>query len=1057
MPQVRFDAVPSEAPALVAALQASFAQQRHAYAALAADFLASREGALSDASVSNCRLGSLDLGFSNKDLQELLGHRVELASLSSLLAQLGSGDARRITALLQGQLLPSDKLLCYTDGSFRGPKPGDAGHLGWACAFFRADIPGSTFFDSCLGVASGGPLPYVFETADPPCAFTAECMALCFAALIAMTRFADEEVIFLADCTSALAIAAGHCAGAAQGAPGALYGMHALLRFGTATPAWYQYVPAHQDLPVMSSWTLPPNSAMSLAILTYLGAISFFAMEAGCFHGLLPSASVPLAMFPYPALMDARLGTTGLSAEQILAPFHSRLSVPYPLEGSSDGCGSPGPALEQLSLRVASYKVLSLNAPPDAGRREAPVGLAFKAARPAILADSLLKHGVQVASIQETRCPAGMVRTGAFIRFCSGSINGNFGTELWLRAGFCGSLGNGRTLRFEPDQFVVHHSDPRRILVSTLQCGLRIAFVCLHAPHRACEGHAVDSWWAETTALCRSLFHQSLVILAGDMNAAVGDVVSEHVSDHDCEPEDLSGGHLHSLLRELRAWLPATFAHVHSGPSWAFQQIRNGKCGRLDYVAVPLEWSSSEFHTWVEAGIHACQVHADHFATVLQLHVKFLQQSSHDPAGRRRYVCRPRLNEAAMSSDQGREQVAAILESVPDVPWHVSAHAHASIVVDYLQSRLAEAFPLPKVRQRHPYLTPPTMQLRSAVAKLRRACYACNHRLRRHTMFAAWESWRSHGAVSFLQRFDVPWVHMAWKSSAQQGHAMQLAARQLRAACGEDRAKYLERLAVEASSGNSRDAFAAVRRLLGQKRRKPFAPEVLPSLRDLDGNMCASADAIATRWRQHFSTLEAGVDSSVEDILAVAIEEGQAEWALPDSVDLMPSARDLARALAKAPTRKAVGPDGIPNGVGRAQPFLMAHRLFRASAGRFKRMLKGAARLERHRLECLDHLSSLHRALRDLAEGACLLPPTQEWDEAREACLLCRLAFTSRLSCASHAARLHGYRRAATMLATGTTCRGCGKVYSSQGRLRRHVNYSAPCRQLGSSTKASVG
>ena len=125
----------------------------------------------------------------------------------------------------------------------------------------------------------------------------------------------------------------------------------------------------------------------------------------------------------------------------------------------------------------------------------------------------------------------------------------------------------------------------------------------------------------------------------------------------------------------------------------------------------------------------------------------------------------------------------------------------------------------------------------------------------------------------------------------------------------------------------------------------------------------------------------------------------------------------------------------------------VAASLFRAPAGKFKGMLKGAARLERHRLECLDHLSSLHRALRDLAEGACLLPPTQDWDEAREACLLCRLACTSRLSWASHAARLHGYRWAATMLATGTTCRGCGKVYSSQGRLRRHVNYSAPCRQ----------
>ena len=98
---------------------------------------------------------------------------------------------------------------------------------------------------------------------------------------------------------------------------------------------------------------------------------------------------------------------------------------------------------------------------------------------------------------------------------------------------------------------------------------------------------------------------------------------------------------------------------------------------------------------------------------------------------------------------------------------------------------------------------------------------------------------------------------------------MQKAACQLRAACGNDRTQYLEQLASEASGRNSKDAFAALRRILGIRRRKPYSPDVLPSLKEKDGSMCTTANDIANRWRQHFSTLEAGIESSAEDILAV--------------------------------------------------------------------------------------------------------------------------------------------------------------------------------------------
>ena len=67
-----------------------------------------------------------------------------------------------------------------------------------------------------------------------------------------------------------------------------------------------------------------------------------------------------------------------------------------------------------------------------------------------------------------------------------------------------------------------------------------------------------------------------------------------------------------------------------------------------------------------------------------------------------------------------------------------------------------------------------------------------------------------------------------------------------------------------------------------------------------------------------------------------------------------------------------------------------------------------------------------------------------------EACLPCRVAFYSRPAWACHASKMHGYGTKATVLTSrlaGNWCRSCGKVYSSIGRLRRHVAHSVSCQE----------
>ena len=90
-------------------------------------------------------------------------------------------------------------------------------------------------------------------------------------------------------------------------------------------------------------------------------------------------------------------------------------------------------------------------------------------------------------------------------------------------------------------------------------------------------------------------------------------------------------------------------------------------------------------------------------------------------------------------------------------------------------------------------------------------------------------------------------------------------------------------------------------------------------LRRLDGSLCPTPCSISQRWRQHFTSLEAGRDVTADDLLALVTGPRDA-WPLPPSISDVPTPSCLASALKAAPLGKATGADGIPNGLGVACP-----------------------------------------------------------------------------------------------------------------------------------------
>ena len=112
--------------------------------------------------------------------------------------------------------------------------------------------------------------------------------------------------------------------------------------------------------------------------------------------------------------------------------------------------------------------------------------------------------------------------------------------------------------------------------------------------------------------------------------------------------------------------------------------------------------------------------------------------------------------------------------------------------------------------------------------------------------------------------------------------------------------------------------------------------------------------------------------------------------------------------------------------------------------GSYKGLVKRACKLDSCRVAFIAALDGLHRGLLALSG----IPVARQSVQPRvyeHMCLPCKRAFASKVAWAGHSARLHGYRSTAYLLGEGCLCRGCGKSFSSTGRLRRHLTSVPTC------------
>ncbi|CAE7291716.1 unnamed protein product [Symbiodinium sp. CCMP2456] len=126
--------------------------------------------------------------------------------------------------------------------------------------------------------------------------------------------------------------------------------------------------------------------------------------------------------------------------------------------------------------------------------------------------------------------------------------------------------------------------------------------------------------------------------------------------------------------------------------------------------------------------------------------------------------------------------------------------------------------------------------------------------------------------------------------------------------------------------------------------------------------------------------------------------------------------------------------------------------ILRQHTGRFKGFVKRAIAIEQARHVVIAALDGLHRGLstETTAPGISF-----RLEQCTDACVPCKRAFPSRVSWSGHAARIHGYRSQAFLIGRGRLCTGCGKVYSTEGRLKRHLVAAHACRRRWGSFQPS--
>ncbi|CAE7899283.1 unnamed protein product [Symbiodinium sp. KB8] len=509
----------------------------------------------------------------------------------------------------------------------------------------------------------------------------------------------------------------------------------------------------------------------------------------------------------------------------------------------------------------------------------------------------------QIVFIQETKDRESTVGSRNYLRFSTPSEK-HWGVSIWLHRTLGFLTIQGRPLCVVEEDVKIAASDKRLLIIEVQKSGLHIVLISAHVPHMA-KAEERSEYLKELEGALRKYRRASLVLGGIDANGRPPRQYAEVTGSLQCGEEDQAGLDFAKTMRDSGLWLPSTYEELHCGPSETFRHP-TGSLHRIDFLSLGGRASIDQLCSYVDYEIDLGSIRDDHWPVALMLagHVQGLQ-----PAGK---LWRPRYDRDKMLTIDGRKAIKQAFEKY--VPLSSTTHIDLQCqhLQDYLTAFMQEHFPARK-GQRSAFIPDEVWRWRAdKMAHKKRT----QHRKQWKTValrraFGRWAQQGSTEPVLCGEPDDLLYQLNACAIGYITWH--------IKNAIRTHKNNYLKELIAEGPQ-TAMQLLQRARRggIGGKKENKAARP--LPLLVDKNGKIASSQEDHDELWLRHFGDQESGILVPVEEFLGTedntAGREQQVTWQHQD----LPTVQDIEDLVRKLPKNKAMGLDGVPGEVLKADP-----------------------------------------------------------------------------------------------------------------------------------------
>ena len=254
----------------------------------------------------------------------------------------------------------------------------------------------------------------------------------------------------------------------------------------------------------------------------------------------------------------------------------------------------------------------------------------------------------------------------------------------------------------------------------------------------------------------------------------------------------------------------------------------------------------------------------------------------------------------------------------PTIPWNTPPTEHALITEQHLHRKLQEVFPHRPQHRKDSFFSEQTWEIYAQRNSLKKSLKRFRSSLELVQLQQAWsrlcgDRFSNASILSCLLRGAGRYKHLKELSNQLHRHIAQ------------DRLRKIDDITKEVQSCRPKDVAKYLRPLRIGKRQRSIGQKQLPMINLESGNIAATREESQARWRRHFSELEAGESSTLQELYTQHLDSyGASDTSFGD----IPTIFEMEYQMRRAKPRKAMGYDYIPGELLRGAPGQMSYHLY---------------------------------------------------------------------------------------------------------------------------------